>query len=93
MPACTEFERQSLIERCWLTWESLDAIGTCMESIPKNAFEDIYSCLHFNDDWDDREEWEDNRYTDGKMYSPDGTAEHQRKFLMFEDGFNVWWKE
>jgi hypothetical protein len=38
------------IKLCWSTWELLDAIGTCMESIPKNAFEDIYSCLHFNND-------------------------------------------
>jgi hypothetical protein len=55
-----------LIERCWLTWDSLDAIGTCMETMPKNSFKDIYSCLHFNKDWDNEEEWEDNMYTDRK---------------------------
>jgi len=81
------------IERCWSIWESLDAIGTCMESMPKNAFEDIYSCLHFNDDWNDGEEWEDDTYTDRKMCSPDDTAHHRQKFLMFEDGFNIRWKE
>ncbi len=38
------------IERCWSTQESLDAIlGMCMESMPKNAFEDMYCCLHFDD--------------------------------------------
>jgi hypothetical protein len=81
------------IERCWSTRESLDAIGTRMESMPKNAFEDIYSCLHFNDDWDDGEEWEDNTYADQKTCSPDGTAHYRRKFSMLEDGFNVRWKE
>jgi len=85
----------SSIERCWSTRELLDAIGTCMESMPKpkNAAEDIYSCLHFNDDWNDGEEWEDNTYTDRKKCSPDGTAHHRQKFSMFEDGFNIWWKE
>jgi hypothetical protein len=64
-----------------------------MESMPKNAFEEIYSCLHFNDDWDDGEEWEDDSYADRIMCSPDGTAHHRRKFLMFKDGFNTRWKE
>ena len=82
-----------LIERCWSTRESLDAIGTCMESMPKNASEDIYSCLHFNNDWDDGEEWEDDTYTDRKTSSPDGTAHHRQKFSMFEDSFNIRWKE
>jgi len=68
------------IERCWLTRESLDAIGTFMESMPKNAFEDIYSCLYFNDDWDNGEEWEDDTYTDRKTCSPDGTAHHRQSF-------------
>ena len=46
------------IKRCWLMRESLDAIGTCMESMPKNAFEDMYCCLHFdnNQDVDDGDE-------------------------------------
>ena len=57
-----------------------------MESMLKNAFEDIYSCLHFNGDWDNGEEWEDDTYTDRKMCSPDGTAHHRQKFTMFEDG-------
>ena len=65
----------------------------CMESMPKNAFKNMYSCLHFNNDWDNGEEWEDDIYTDRKMCSLDGTAHHQRKFLMFKDGFNIWWKE
>ena len=82
-----------LIEQCWSTRESLDAIGKCMESMPENSFEVIYSCLHFNNDWDNEEEWEDGTYIDRKTCSPDGTAHHRQKFLMFKDGFNIWWKE
>jgi hypothetical protein len=82
------------IERCWSTRESLDAIGTCMESMPKNAFEDMYRCLHFDDDWDVEEgdEW-DEIYSDKRVTSPNDTAHHRRKFAMFEDGFNRRWKE
>ena len=61
--------------------------------MPKNVVEDIYSCLHFNNDWDNGEEWEDDTYTDRKTCSPDGTAHHRQKFSMFEDGFNIRWKE
>ncbi len=38
-----------LIERTWLTCESFNAIGTCMECMPKNVFQDIYTCLYFDD--------------------------------------------
>ncbi len=80
------------IKRTWLTCKLLNAIGTCMECMPKNAFEDIYTCLHFDDNWDDNDGW-DNVYADQKRCSPDGTAYHHQKFSMFEDGFNCWWKE
>ena len=39
------------IKQTLSTHELLDAIGTCMECMPKNAFQDIYTCLHFDDDW------------------------------------------
>jgi hypothetical protein len=41
-----------------------------MESMLKNAFEDIYSCLYFNNNWDDREEWEDNTQSGRHSASP-----------------------
>jgi hypothetical protein len=75
----------SIEQTCSLR-ESLDAIGTCMECMPKNAFQEIYTCLHFDDDWDD-DGWGDV-YTDEKKCSPEGTAHHRRKFSMFEDGFS-----
>jgi hypothetical protein len=63
-----------------------------MECMPKNAFEEIYTCLHFNDNWDDNDRW-DNVYADQKRCSPDGMVHHRQKFSMFKDGFNRRWKE
>ena len=80
-----------MIKRIWSTRESLDTIGTCMECMPKNAFQDIYTCLHFDDDWDDNE-WGDV-YADEKRCNPKGTAHHHGKLSMFVDGFNLWYKE
>ena len=80
------------IQRTWSTHESLDSIGTCMECMSKNAFQDIYTCLHFDDDWDGDDEWDDV-YADSKKCSPEGTAKHRQKFSMLEDGFNRRWKE
>lgn len=57
-----------------------------MECMPKNAFQEIYTCLHYDDYWDD-DGWGDV-YTDRKKCSPEGTAHHRRKFSMFEDGFS-----
>jgi hypothetical protein len=54
-----------LINRTWLTREPLDVIVTCMESMPKMAFQDIYHCLHFDNDWDEDNEW-DKVYVDQK---------------------------
>jgi hypothetical protein len=81
-----------LIQRTWSTRESLDAIGTCMECMPKNAFQDVYTCLHFDDEWDGDNKWGDV-YGDSKKCSPEGTAKHCQKFSVFEDGFNRQWKE
>ena len=65
-----------------------------MESMTKNAFEDMYRCLHFSDDWDadEGDKW-DELYSDKKMSSPDNTARHRCKFAMIEDAFNRQWKE
>jgi hypothetical protein len=46
------------IDCTWSTHEPLDRIDTCMESMPKNAFRDIYYCLHFDDDWDKDNKWD-----------------------------------
>jgi hypothetical protein len=56
------------------------------------AFQDIYHCLHFNNDWDEDNEW-GKVYADQKQSSLENTAHHHQKFSMFEDGFNHQWKE
>jgi hypothetical protein len=40
-------------------------------------FEEMYRCLHFDNDWDvnDGNEWDDY-YGNAKMNSPDNTAHH-----------------
>jgi hypothetical protein len=63
-----------------------------MECMPKNAFQDIYTCLHVDDDWDRDNEWGDV-YSDSKTCSLEGTAKHRQKFSMFEESFNRRWKE
>ena len=81
------------IDKTWSTRESLDAIGTVKESMPQDAFKDLYRCLHFDDDWEEDEgvDWGDI-FTDEQVTSPDA-AKHRRKFANAEDAFNARWKE
>jgi hypothetical protein len=53
------------IDCTWSTREPLEAIGTCMESMPKMAFQDLFHCLHFDKDWDKDDKW-DKVYVDKK---------------------------
>ena len=75
------------------TRESLDAVGTVKEGMPKNEFRDLYRCLHFTDDWYEEEgvEWDDI-YLDENYTSPD-LEQHRRKFGDVKDAFNKKWKE
>jgi hypothetical protein len=58
------------IDCTFLTCESLDAIGTCMECMSRNAFEDIHTCLHVDDEWDRVDKWGDGDINaDKKMQS------------------------
>ncbi|KAL7536120.1 hypothetical protein ACHAXR_006945 [Thalassiosira sp. AJA248-18] len=84
------------IEETWCTREALDAIGPVKESMPKDAYIDLYRCMHFSDDdWDEEDSevpWE-NVYAD-KKYQPSPEVErHRRKYEHIEDGFNRRWKE
>ncbi len=60
--------------------------------MPKMAFRDIYHCLHFDDDWDEDDEW-GKVYVDQKRSSPENMVHHRQKFSVFEDSFNRRWKE
>ena len=60
--------------------------------MPKDAFQDLYHCLHFTDDWDEEEgvEWDDI-YLDEKHTSLE-LARHSHKLRDVEDAFNNQWK-
>jgi hypothetical protein len=58
----------------------------------RDAFTDIYRCLHFADDFDDDKEWSDI-FFDKKHVSPGVMANHRRKFGEVEDAINRRWKE
>ena len=81
------------IDKTWSTQESLDAIGTVKESIPKDALRYLYRCLHYTDDWDEEEgvEWYDI-YLDEKHTSPE-LARHHCKFGDVEYSFNNRWND
>lgn len=81
------------IEATWSTRESLDCIGAVKESMPKDAYIDMYRCMHFSDDWDD--DWDEDGETswddvfDDPKYEPSPDVErHRRKYEHIEDGFN-----
>lgn len=40
------------IEETWSTRESIDHIAPAAESMPKDAYIDMYRCMHFSDDWE-----------------------------------------
>ena len=79
------------IDECWSTRCPLDSIAPLKESMPRDAFTDMYRCLHFADDFDEDEEWSDI-FFDEKHVSPE-TAKHRRKFGEVEDAINRRWKE
>ena len=81
------------INDTWPSRESLDEVGVVTKCMSKNAFQDMYRCLHFADDWDEEDgvKWDDV-YLDSKYKSPD-LARHRAKFATVEDAYNARWKE
>jgi hypothetical protein len=57
--------------------------------MPKNALEDLTSCLHYSDDWEvkDNEDWDDV-YGDSKVVADSSMASHRLKHGILEDGYN-----
>ncbi len=80
----------SYIIDTWSVRESLDAVGTAQEAMPRDAFRDMACCMYFRDDWDD-ENWDSN-HIDKKVVASSGTAHHRRKFCFLEDACNACWK-
>ncbi len=82
------------VDNCWSTREALDAVGTAKKSMPHGAISDMQQCMHFSDNWEEKEGdvW-NNCFTDVKVESPTEVVHHQCKFGIIEDAFNKQWKE
>ena len=70
------------INSSWSTRDPTEAIGPLKESMPHDAFRDMYHCMHFADDFDEEslDEWSDV-YFDEKHSTP-MTAWHYKKLAM-----------
>ena len=85
------------MEETWSSREVIDHIAPAAESMPKDAYIDMYRCMHFSDDWEVDENgeeayWEDVQHDERYEPSPE-VERHRRKFEHVEDGFNRRWKE
>eukprot|EP00956_Cyclotella_meneghiniana_P043310 scaffold263758_cov139-Cyclotella_meneghiniana.AAC.1 len=85
------------IEETWSSRESIDHIAPAAESMPKDAYIDMYRCMHFSDDWEVDENGEEAYWEDiheDPRYEPSPEVErHRRKYEHIEDGYNRRWKE
>ena len=78
------------IEETWSSRESLKHIGPAAECMPKDAYIDMYRCMHFSDDWEvdengDQAYWEDVAQ-DARMEPSPEVTRHRMKFEHIEDG-------
>jgi hypothetical protein len=82
------------VDDCWSTCKALDAVGIAKESMPCGAFSDMQRCMHFADNWEEKEGdvWNDY-FTDVNVELPTVVAHHCCKFAIIEDAFNEQWKE
>ena len=62
--------------------------GPIKEAMKKDAFKDLCRCIHFADDWEEQDEGWYEKYDNAKESIAQGTANHQRKFGMLNDGYN-----
>ena len=88
------WSNNSSIETMWSVREILDAVPCVKESMPQDAYKDLYRCMHYVYDWegDAESEWEEY-FTDQKVGHDDSIATHRTKFSMVEDGWNNRWQE
>ena len=74
------------INQMFCTREIFNAVPPIQESMPKNALEDMTSCLHYSDDWDPMGDLDwDEVYDDPKVIAPPHTARHRVKHGILED--------
>jgi len=60
--------------------------------MPRDAFTNLYWCLHFADYFDKNKDWSDI-FFDKKHVSPASARHWQKKFSKVEDAINSRWKE
>ena len=77
------------MSQIFCTREIFNAVPSIQESMPKNALEDLTSCLHYSDDWDvmGDEDWLDV-YDEPKVECDPSTASHRLKYGLLEDAYN-----
>ena len=76
------------IEEIWSTRSVHKANWPIKESMTKYAFKDLCRYMQFADDWGEEDEGWDEKYNDVREIIAQGTANHQRKFGMLNDGYN-----
>jgi hypothetical protein len=77
------------IEQIFCSREFLNAVPPIQAAIPKNALEDLTVCLHYSDDWECKDDWDDF-YDDPKVEADALMASHRVKHGILEDGYNRW---
>jgi hypothetical protein len=55
--------------------------------MPRNALENLTVCLHYSDDWECTDNWDDI-YDDPKVEADASRATHQLKHGILEDAYN-----
>ena len=74
------------INQMFCTREIFNAVPPIQESMPKNALEDLTSCLNYSDDWDPIGDLDwDEVYDDPKVVAPPHAARHRVKHGILED--------
>jgi hypothetical protein len=75
------------INQIFCSREFFNAVPPIQEAMPKNALEDLTVCLHYSDDWECDDIWDDV-YDDPKVEADASMASHQLKHGILEDGYN-----
>ena len=75
------------IEQIFCSREYFNAVPPIQECMPKNALEDLTICLHYSDDWECDDNWDDI-YDDPKVEADASMASHRLKHGILEDGYN-----
>ena len=65
------------IDKMWSVREIFDAVPSVKESMPQDAYKDLYCCMHFVDDWgaDTNSKWEEY-FMDLKVEDDGDTSTH-----------------